>query len=124
MKENTNINAIFLGKNIQYLRNQKGWSVDILSKKLNKQASTIRTYESNKASPTLNSFIEIVRLFNVNAHSLIFRDIEKAESKDNTDKSFHQKYELIEAQKQTIEAQKKLIEHLESQLKAKDQNID
>lgn len=117
MKENINIDDFLLGKNIQTLRNQKGWSVDILSKKLGKTPSTIRTYESGNASPTLKTLVKIINTFDINAHQLIFEDIESLDDVENKEQS---KDQIIKAQRETIEAYKKLITALERQLNEKE----
>jgi transcriptional regulator with XRE-family HTH domain len=68
---------IYFGNNVRALRLAKGWSQEKLASLLNVKANTVSNYETGTSYPDFNSFVSIIKLFEVNADAMIFKDLSK-----------------------------------------------
>mgnify|MGYP001074305082 CR=1 FL=1 len=55
----------YIGDHIRKLREEKGWTQQVLGKKLGKKTSTISAYETNAKLPSVDCLIEMAELFDV-----------------------------------------------------------
>lgn len=53
----------YIGDHIRKLREEKGWTQQVLGKKLGKKTSTISAYETNAKLPSDDCLIEMAELF-------------------------------------------------------------
>lgn len=53
----------YIGDHIRKLREEKGWTQQVLGKKLGKKTSTISAYETNAKLPSVDCLIEMAELF-------------------------------------------------------------
>lgn len=56
------------------LREEKGWTQQVLGKKLGKKTSTISAYETNAKLPSVDCLIEMAELFDVSLDTLVYGD--------------------------------------------------
>ena len=68
----------YIGDHIRKLREEKGWTQQVLGKKLGKKTSTISAYETNAKLPSVDCLIEMAELFDValSAHDAAYSDEE------------------------------------------------
>ena len=52
----------YIGNHIRKLREEKGWTQQVLGKKLGKKTSTISAYETNAKLPSVDCLIEMAEL--------------------------------------------------------------
>ena len=55
----------YIGDHIRKLREEKGWTQQVLGKKFGKKTSTISAYETNAKLPSVDCLIEMAELFDV-----------------------------------------------------------
>ena len=51
----------YIGRNIYELRKKRGWSQSDLTRKLDKKASTISSYETDSKTPSVDTIIAILQ---------------------------------------------------------------
>ena len=61
-------------RHIRKLREEKGWTQQVLGKKLGKKTSTISAYETNAKLPSVDCLIEMAELFDVSLDTLVYGD--------------------------------------------------
>ena len=65
----------YIGDHIRKLREEKGWTQQVLGKKLGKKTSTISAYENRMPSFRLSTaIIEMAELFDVSLDTLVYGD--------------------------------------------------
>lgn len=64
----------YIGDHIRKLREEKGWTQQVLGKKLGKKTSTISAYETNAKLPSVDCLIEMAELFDVSLDTLFYGD--------------------------------------------------
>lgn len=64
----------YIGDHIRKLREEKGWTQQVLGKKLGKKTSTISAYETNAKLPSVDCLIEMAELFDVSLDTLVYGD--------------------------------------------------
>ena len=64
----------YIGDHIRKLREEKGWTQQVLGKKLGKKTSTISAYEMNAKLPSVDCLIEMAELFDVSLDTLVYGD--------------------------------------------------
>jgi transcriptional regulator with XRE-family HTH domain len=69
---------MFLGKNLRYLRKQKGLTQSDISGKLNIKRTMISAYEDGRSEPKLEGLNTMAEIFGVSLDELLNRDIETA----------------------------------------------
>lgn len=70
-----------LGKNIRYLRKQRGWSQDYLAELLNyKNYTTVQKWESGMSEPRFAAVQQLANIFNVGIDDLTSKDLENPEA--------------------------------------------
>lgn len=90
---------MYIGKNIKFLRTQKGCSQEELSKALGyKSYTTITKWESGISEPTLKMTNQIADFFNVSVNDLCYKKMWSAET-SNTSPQLTQKDEKDIARK-------------------------
>lgn len=62
----------YIGDHIRKLREEKGWTQQVLDKKLGKKTSTISAYETNAKLPSVDCLIEMAELFDVSLDTLVY----------------------------------------------------
>ena len=62
----------YIGAHIRKLRKEKGWTQQVLGKKLGKKTSTISAYETNAKLPSVDCLIEMAELFDVLLDTLVY----------------------------------------------------
>lgn len=64
----------YIGDHIRKLREEKGWTQQVLGKKLGKgkKTSTISAYETNAKLPSVDCLIEMAELFDVSLDTLVY----------------------------------------------------
>lgn len=62
----------YIGEQIRKLRESKGWTQQVLGKKLGKRTSTISAYETNAKLPSVDCLIEMARVFGVSLDILVY----------------------------------------------------
>lgn len=67
----------YIGDHIRKLREEKGWTQQVLGKKLGKKTSTISAYETNAKLPSVDCLIEMAELFDVSLDTLVYGDRSK-----------------------------------------------
>lgn len=68
---------MFLGKNIRFLRKQKGLTQLDISGELEIKRTMISAYEDGRSEPKLAGLIKLAETFSVTVDELLFRDLEK-----------------------------------------------
>ena len=71
------IGAMYINKNLKYLRNMKGVTQDQVAEVFGKQKAAISAYEKGKNIPPVDVLIKLVQFFEVSLDDFVFRDIEK-----------------------------------------------
>lgn len=66
---------IFFCSNLKHLRLKKGWKQDDLAVKLGVKANTISNYENNVSAPDFAMLEEIIKLFDITADAILFKDL-------------------------------------------------
>ena len=66
----------FIAKNLKFLRKNKGITQKDFSNILNMSLDTIKSIETERITPSLETLIKIRNYFNVNLDDLIFVDLE------------------------------------------------
>ncbi|MEX2594516.1 MAG: LexA family transcriptional regulator [Anditalea sp.] len=69
---------MYLGKNIRYLRKQKGLTQSDISEKLNIKRTMISAYEDGRSEPKLAGLNTLAEIFDISLDELLNRDIETA----------------------------------------------
>lgn len=64
----------YIGEHIRKLRERKGWTQQMLGKKLGKKTSTISAYETNAKLPSVDCLIEMAIVFGVSLDTLVYGD--------------------------------------------------
>ena len=64
----------YIGDHIRKLQEEKGWTQQVLGKKLGKKTSTISAYETNAKLPSVDCLIEMAELFDVSLDTLVYGD--------------------------------------------------
>lgn len=67
---------MYLGKNLRYLRKQKGLTQSDIANKLDIKRTMISAYEEGRSEPKLSSLNILAGVFNVSVDELLNRDIE------------------------------------------------
>ena len=67
---------MYLGKNLRFLRKQKGLTQSDIAEKLDIQRTMISAYEEGRSEPKLTSLNILAGVFNVSVDELLNRDIE------------------------------------------------
>lgn len=62
----------YIGDRIRKLRERKGWTQQILGKRLGKKTSTISAYETNAKLPSTDCLIAMAELFGVSLDTLVY----------------------------------------------------
>ena len=62
----------YIGRNIYELRKKRGWSQSDLTRKLDKKASMISSYETDSKTPSVDTIIAMSELFGVSIDELIY----------------------------------------------------
>ena len=62
----------YIGDHIRKLREEKGWTQQVLGKKLGKKTFTISAYETNAKLPSVDCLIEMAELFDVSLDTLVY----------------------------------------------------
>lgn len=65
------------GLHLRELRNQRGYSQEVLGEKINKSKSVVSSYENNLKTPPLDVLLSFAAIFNVSMDDLV--GIEKRE---------------------------------------------
>ncbi len=110
-----------LGKNIRYLRRQRGWSQDILAEKLGyKSYTTIQKWESGVSEPPLKKAHEIANLFNIDINVLSNTCIEEKvpATQKNDGLTDSEKYMLNLFRRVSADSQNMVIQMIEAALKS------
>lgn len=63
------------GKNLRYLRKQKGWTQDVFAEKLGIKRSLIGAYEEERADPRLDVMEQICAIFDLSLDELMLKDM-------------------------------------------------
>lgn len=71
------IGAMYINKNLKYLRNMKGVTQDQVAEVFGKQKAAISAYEKGKNIPPVDVLIKLAQFFEVSLDDFVFRDIEK-----------------------------------------------
>jgi len=71
------LDAMYIDKNLKYLRNLKGMTQDQVAEVLGKQKATISAYEKGKNIPPGDVLVQLGQLFEISIDDLLLRDIEK-----------------------------------------------
>ncbi|MBK9492297.1 MAG: helix-turn-helix transcriptional regulator [Haliscomenobacter sp.] len=71
------IGAMYINKNLKYLRNMKGVTQDQVAEIFGKQKAAISAYEKGKNIPPVDVLIKLAQFFEVSLDDFVFRDIEK-----------------------------------------------
>lgn len=71
------VKLVSIGDNIHTLRKNKGLTQSQLAGKLGVNADTISNYEKGVSTPDFDIVEKLVNIFNIDAHSLLFKDIPK-----------------------------------------------
>lgn len=70
---------IFLGKNIRYIRIQKGLSQEQFADDLNVSRSRISSYEENRAMPPIRFIIDLSNYVNISIDILLKEKLDNLE---------------------------------------------
>ena len=62
----------YIGRNIYELRKKRGWSQSDLTRKLDKKASMISSYETDSKTLSVDTIIAMSELFGVSIDELIY----------------------------------------------------
>jgi len=65
----------YAGKNLRYLRKQKGWTQEEFANKLNVKRSLIGAYEEERAEPKLEVLEMLSNLFSLSLDELLLKDL-------------------------------------------------
>lgn len=65
----------YFAKNLKYLRENKGVSINELSKKINVNSSTLSRWENEKNGATIDNAIDVANFFDVSMADLVGRDL-------------------------------------------------
>ncbi|MBC7588594.1 MAG: LexA family transcriptional regulator [Chitinophagaceae bacterium] len=65
----------YAGKNLRYLRKQRGWTQEEFANKLNIKRSLIGAYEEERAEPKLEVLEMLSGIFNLSLDELLLRDL-------------------------------------------------
>src|SRR5690554_4822695 len=68
---------MFLGKNIRFLRKEKGFTQSDISGELEIKRTMISAYEDGRSEPKLAALTKLAEVFHVTVDELLFRDLEK-----------------------------------------------
>ncbi len=69
----------FLGKNIKYIRIQKGLTQEQFADNLKVSRSRISSYEENRATPPLNFIIDLSNYVNISIDVLLKKKLDNLE---------------------------------------------
>jgi len=72
---------IYLGKNLRFLRKQKGWTQAELAEKLQVNRSLIGAYEEGRSEPRLTTLMLLCELFKVDVASLLQKPLAESTHK-------------------------------------------
>lgn len=70
---------IFLGKNIKYIRAQKGLSQEQFAENLNVSRSRISSYEENRAMPPIQFIIDLSNYVHISIDLLLKKKLESVD---------------------------------------------
>lgn len=65
----------YAGKNLKYLRKQKGWTQEEFAQKLGIKRSLVGAYEEERAEPKLEAMEKTCSIFNLTLDELILKDL-------------------------------------------------
>ena len=85
-----------LGKKIKLLRNEKNWSQQKLSDKIDIAKSVIWKYEKDEAIPSAEVIKRIAKVFNISADYLLFDQSERDNITKISDKILLKQFEEID----------------------------
>ncbi len=71
------------GKNLRYLRKQKGWTQDVFAEKLGIKRSLIGAYEEERADPRLDVMEQICALFDLSLDELMLKDMTSSKTTES-----------------------------------------
>ncbi|GAB2586289.1 helix-turn-helix domain-containing protein [Spirosoma areae] len=66
---------VYFGSNLRKLRQSKKWTQDKMATLLNARPNTISNYETGTSYPDFNTLVTIIKLFDINADTLLFKDL-------------------------------------------------
>ncbi len=69
-----------IGARIKSLREERGFSQDVLAEKLNMKRANVANYESGRALPPAEALLKLASIFSVSTDYLLGRDIEEDSS--------------------------------------------
>jgi len=68
----------FAGKNLKYLRKQKGWTQDEFATRVQIKRSLVGAYEEDRAEPKLEVLQSLSEIFSLTLEELLFQDLSEA----------------------------------------------
>lgn len=84
----TQFNKIEFGEKIKQARNKKSYSLDYVSKKLEKSISTVSRYESGEISPNAKTLNKLCDILDIYLSDLYFENTEKVVNIENSKNPF------------------------------------
>ena len=66
---------VYFGGNVRSLRMARKWSQEKLATVLNVKPNTVSNYETGTSYPDFNSLVSIIKLFEISADDLLFKDL-------------------------------------------------
>lgn len=75
----------FAGKNLKYLRKQKGWTQDEFANRVQIKRSLVGAYEEDRAEPKLEVLQALCEIFNLTLEELLFQDLNEPKQKNYLD---------------------------------------
>lgn len=81
----------FVGKNLKYLRQLKGWTQEEFSQKLKIKRSSVGAYEEERAEPNIEILQSASKLFRISIDELLADDLNSHKAKTYLEKRRHQK---------------------------------
>lgn len=86
----------YLGKNLLFLRKQKGNTLEEMADLLSlKGKSSYKAYEEGRALPDIHKLMKLASYFNVSVEELVYRDIENLKIKNKTEEAIFFEVEKI-----------------------------
>ena len=104
-----------LGKNIRFLREQKGKDHSDIAILVNKSPDTIDSWEKEESEPGIRELLAISAFFEVSPDEILLNDLEKAGqdiSKESQENPIGYILKQMQLMQKHIEAHKTDIEHL------------
>lgn len=66
---------MYLSRNIKFLRNKRGWNQTELGDRIEVSKASVSSYEAAVNQPTIDTLVNLAKLFKLSVDDLLFRDI-------------------------------------------------